>query len=123
MIADYCFTLPKHMWRYGNNQCTGNKKWRLYTLLHLPAFAVNLIVIVNHLHRDQIVALKLLHPVLVFIGSIATFYGSFAVSKAETEYPRKQWENATGRDWDMQYTLSSILVGAVLAYGSLYLTV
>ena len=54
MIIDYCYTLPRYMWRWGEADCTGNRKWKLYTLLHSPAFLVNAIVVANHLHRDQL---------------------------------------------------------------------
>ena len=142
MIIDYCWTMPRHMWRWGGQVCTGNQKWKLYTKLHLPAIAVNAVVVLNHLHRDQIVILKLLHPLLVFIGSIATLYGSFKVSRgngwdaalvdnryqstnnslATTCQKIKDNDTSLG-DWDVLYSLSSIAVASVLAYCSLYLTV
>lgn len=135
MIADYCFTLPRFMWRWGDEDLTANSKWKLYTILHLPAFAVNGVVMANHLHRDQLVVLKLLHPLLVFIGSIATLFGSYAVSEANgwslaksQESPKESIlkpapKDAQGKDWDITYSLASIAFGSLLAYGSLYLTV
>ena len=126
------------MWRWGGQTCTGNKKWKLFTALHLPAIAVNAVVVLNHLHRDQIVILKLLHPLLVFIGSIATLYGSFQVSRgngwnalldkryvpfATTSQKIKDNDNTSLGDWDVLYPLSSIAAASVLAYCSLYLTV
>ena len=138
MIIDYCWTMPRHMWRWGGQTCTGNKKWKLFTALHLPAIAVNVVVVLNHLHRDQIVILKLLHLLLVFIGSIATLYGSFQVSRgngwnalldkryvpfATTSQKIKDNDNTSLGDWDVLYSLSSIAAASVLAYCSLYLTV
>ena len=137
MIFDYCY-IPKCMWRWGEEDCTGNKRWKHFTLLHMPAFAVNGIVMANHLHRDQIVLLKLLHPLCVFIGSIATFFGSYAVARANgwgnssdiskerpafvTSPKPAIKEGSTGRDWDFSYSLQSIFVGCLLGYASLYLT-
>ena len=124
------------MWRWGDEDCTGNKKWKLYTVLHLPAFTVNMIVMANHLHRDQLVVLKILHPLLVFIGSIATLIGSFAVSRVngwnyfsdnkkdiDSSFPTISTarNDNSGRDWDILYSLASIAAGSLLAYGSLYL--
>ena len=138
MIIDYCYTLPRYMWRWGEADCTGNRKWKLYTLLHSPAFLVNAIVVANHLHRDQLTFLKILHPIFVFIGSIATLFGSFAVSKANgwnspnidrkaassiLRTFRKDSNSIGGKDWGISYTLASIAAGSVLAYGSLYLSV
>jgi len=138
MAIDYCVTLPQCMWKWSGEKYTNNKQWKVYTLLHVPAYATIGVVLINHLHRDQIVALKVLHPILVFVGSIATFYGSFVVSRAngwnysstikdtqqfairsnptlekEKDYP----------SWEMKYTLASIAIGSLLSYASLFLTV
>jgi hypothetical protein len=139
MIIDYCITMPFYMWRWGDKDCTGNRKWKIYTALHLPAFLVNGVVIVNHLHRDQLVALKVLHPVLIFVGSITTLFGSFLVSRANGWSPFSKEKNngsscstilssekegrQTGRDWDIAYTLASFAAGSILSYGLLYLAV
>ncbi|KAL9179405.1 hypothetical protein ACHAXT_008695, partial [Thalassiosira profunda] len=63
LIFDYC-NLPRYLWRWAD--VSGNKRWKLYAVMHLPAFLINVIVVKNHLHRDHIVALKILHPILVF---------------------------------------------------------
>ena len=133
MAIDYCVTLPQYLWRWSGDEYTRNKKWKLFTLLHLPAYATIGVVLMNHLHRDQIVALKVLHPILVFIGSIATSYGSFATAKAngwkysssnkETNFAflsEATFEKARKYpSWDMHYSLTSIAFGSLLSYVSL----
>ena len=127
------------MRRWGD--LTGNEKWKLYTSLHLPACLVNGIVLINHLHRDQIIALRLLHPILVFVGSIATCYGSYAVAHnngwnmlgrnangtvdgmADISFGSKDDQPKLIKGSDLSYTIASFAVGSVLAYCSLYLTV
>ncbi|KAL7521014.1 hypothetical protein ACHAWX_005709 [Stephanocyclus meneghinianus] len=138
MIMDYIMQL-RCMWRWGD--LTGNEKWKLYTLLHLPACLVNGIVLINHLHRDQITALRLLHPILVFVGSIATCYGSYAVAHingwsmfgrnangtvdgmADISFSAKDNLPKLIKGSDLSYTLASFAMGSLLAYCSLYLTV
>ena len=136
MAIDYCVTLPQYLWRWSGNEYTRNKQWKLYTLLHLPAFATIGVVLINHLHRDRIVALKVLHPILVFIGSTATFYGSFAIAKAngwkysssnkETNFAfRSEAACEKARkypSWDVHYSLKSIAFGSLLSYISLCLS-
>jgi hypothetical protein len=122
------------MWRWGDFT---NTQWKTYTLLHLPACAVNGIVVMNHLHRDHIAALRLLHPVLVFVGSVATCFGSYVIAR------ENGWGSAGGgvdglgkvslnskdntprliRGSNLSYTLASFAFGALLSYCSLYLTV
>ena len=139
MAMDYCWTLPQCMWRWSSEKCTRNKQWKLFTFLHLPAYATIGVVLTNHLHRDQIVALKVMHPILVFIGSIATFYGSFVVSRSNgwkysSSNKEKYFAFRSGSSspekaseyypsWDIHYSLATILFGSLLSYGSLYLTV
>ncbi|KAL3779024.1 hypothetical protein HJC23_011463 [Cyclotella cryptica] len=138
MIMDYIMQL-RCMWRWGD--LTGNEKWKLYTLLHLPACLVNGIVLINHLHRDQIIALRLLHPILVFLGSIATCYGSYVVAHINgwNVVGRNANKTVDGMAYislgpkdnlpklikgsDLSYTFASFAVGSLLAYCSLYLTV
>lgn len=137
MAIDYCLTLPKYMWKWSGENYTRNEKWKLYTVLHLPAFAVVGTVLKNHLHRDQIVALKAIHPILVFIASTSTLVGSFAASRAngwnhsstnKAEYvafcsiPTSEKEKLYP-SWDIAYSLASIAIGSLLSYGSLHLTV
>lgn len=132
MIYDYIIQL-RCMWRWGDFT---SEKWKLYTLLHLPACLVNGIVMVNHLYRDQIVMLRLLHPVLVFVGSIATFYGSFAIARDNGwGDPANSMDGLDGvvlkskdgvmkvsKGSNLSYTVSSFAFGALLAYASIYLT-
>jgi hypothetical protein len=138
MAIDYCVTLPQCMWKWSGEKYTNNKQWKSYTLLHLPAYATIGVVLINHLNRDQIVALKVMHPILVFVGSVATFYGSFAVSKAngwtyasfnrEIQHSIIRSEPTTEKakeypSWDTNYSLTSIAIGSLLSYVSLFLTV
>jgi hypothetical protein len=138
MIVDYIMQL-RCMWRWGD--LTRNAKWKQYTLLHLPACLVNGIVMINHLHRDQIAPLRLLHPVFVFVGSIATFYGSYVVAHANgwngfgpninikangmANVSRDLKSNLPSliKVSDLSYTIASFGIGSLLAYCSLYLTV
>ena len=137
MIVDF-FVLLRCMWRWGDVDCTNNGKWNVYAQLHLPACAINGVVVLNHLHRDRLVALKALHPVLVFISSVATLLGSYAIVKDKgwsvlakdqnvDDTKRKvRWSSILvtakreghnkSRDWDMKYTLESIAVGAALSF-------
>jgi hypothetical protein len=133
MIYDYVMLL-RSMWRWGDFT---SKKWKLYTWLHLPACLVNAIVMINHMHRDQIVMLRLLHPVMVFLGSIATFWGSFAIARANgwgdhaksidgLDGVALKSEDSVSRlikGSNLSYTVSSFAFGALLAYASIYLTV
>ena len=133
MIIDY-LNLLRCMWRWGDFT---NDKWKLYTLLHLPACLVNCIVVINHLHRDKIVVLSLLHPVLVFVGSIATCYGSYAIARTNgwgTEEGRvDRLENVVAGPKDnlhrlikgsnLIHTIASFAIGSLLAYCSVCLTV
>lgn len=135
MAIDYCVTLPQYMWRWSGEKYTRNKQWKLFALLHLPSYATIGVVLINHLHRDQIVALKVMHPILVFIGSIATFYGSFVVSRAKgwtySSYSKEAHFSLRSKasfdsarkypSWDMDYSLVSIAFGSLLSFGSLYL--
>ena len=122
------------MWRWGDFT---NDKWKLYTLLHLPACIINCIVLINHLHRDGILGLRLLHPVLVFIGSIATCYGSYAIARTYgwgtdeggvdgldniVLNPKHNMPRLV-RGSNLVHTLTSFAIGSLLAYCSVYLTV
>mmetsp|Transcript_10334 Transcript_10334/g.15566 ORF Transcript_10334/g.15566 Transcript_10334/m.15566 type:complete len:344 (+) Transcript_10334:33-1064(+) len=137
MIVDF-FVLLRCMWRWGDADCTNNCKWKVYAQLHVPACIINGVVVMNHLRRDRIVALKALHPVLVFISSVATFLGSYAIVKEKgwnvNDSKRKvRWSSILvtaereghikSRDWDMKYTSESIAIGAALAFISSRFTV
>ena len=92
---------------------------------------------VNHLHRDQITVLSLLHPVLVFVGSIASFVGSYAIARANgwgeagdkvdvlatVVNKSKRSEAKLINGSSLMYTLASFTFGSLLAYCSLHLTV
>ena len=141
MIVDF-FVLLRYMWRWGDADCTNNCKWKLYAQLHLPACIINGIVVMNHLHRDRLVALKVLHPVLVFISSVATLFGSYTIVKEngwdmftdEKNYDNKRRSSLSStlvkrdrrskkEEWDMIYTLKSIALGATMAFISTRFTV
>jgi len=144
MIVDF-FVLLRCIWRWGDADCTNNCKWKVYAQLHVPACIINGVVVMNHLHRDRIVALKALHPVLVFISSVFTLLGSYAIVKEKgwsvpankvnvNDNKRKvRWSSilvtakreghVKSRDWDMKYTLESIAAGAALAFISSRFTV
>jgi hypothetical protein len=141
MVFDF-LALLQYMWRWGDDECTGNKKWKLYAILHIPACLVNGVVMGNHLHRDKLILLKLLHPVLVFVGSIATCFGAYSIAHSNRWNSRlghKKNDSVDGfarvlsntnngatprrRDWDLRYTMESLAVGSVFAWGSLYLIV
>ena len=144
MIVDF-FVLLRCMWRWGDVDCTNNCKWKVYAQLHVPACIINGVVVMNHLHCDRIVALKALHPMLVFISSVFTLLGSYAIVKEKgwsvlgndqnvNDNKRKvRWSSilvtakreglVKSRDWDMKYTLDSIAVGAALAFISSRFTV
>lgn len=143
MMFDF-LVLLRYMWRWGDDDCTNNCKWRLYAQLHVPACIINGIVVMNHLHRDRLVALRALHPVLVFISSVATLLGSYAIVKEngwsmlgnqqDVNVNRKRgWSSilvpaerdghVKNRDWDVKYTMVSMIVGAVFAFVSTRLTV
>ncbi len=133
-----------YMWRWGDVDCTGNEKWKSFALMNILSCVINGVVIINHFHRDQLVVLKVIHPLLVFIGSIVTMVGSFAVARANgwsvfggtdrmktvgqgfSSLLLEAKENSNGvvrtvKDWDNSYTLASVLVGAVFSYFSLFL--
>ena len=133
MMYDYIMIL-RCMWRWSGFT---NKKWKLYSLLHIPACLVNAIVVINHLHRDQIGFLRVLHPILVFVGSITTCYGACAIA-------RENGWGTTGQHSDglknislslkskstkliqgsnRLHTLTSFFIASLFAYWSLYLTV
>jgi hypothetical protein len=142
MVFDF-FVLLRCMWKWGD--ATGNCKWKLYAQLHVPACIINAIVVINHLHRDRILLLKVLHPVLVFVSSIATLNGSYAIvrGKGWSMLRNNQKDNGEKRswpsllipaesqhftrkkngDWDVKYTLTSLAVGAAFALLSTHLTV
>ena len=140
MVIDYVIML-RYMWRWGDDDCTGNYRWKLFALSNIPACIINGVVMLNHLHRDQLVFLKVLHPLLVFVGSIATMFGAYAVAHANgwkvvgsekdgsvDGFSKVASKTASTNDdcsavfeWDTSYTLASIFVGSLFAYGSLYL--
>ena len=145
MIVDF-LVLLRYMWRWGDPDCTNNCKWKLYAQLHVPACIINGIVVMNHLHRDRLVTLKALHPVLVFISSVATLLGSYTVVKENglgvfTDEKKlndnkrsslltssilmldKRDDRSKNNDWDMMYTLKSFAVGAAMAFISTRFTV
>ena len=144
MIVDF-FVLLRYMWRWGDADCTNNCKWKLYAQLHVFACIINGIVVINHLHRDRLVALKVLHPVLVFTSSVATLIGSYTIVKEnglgmftdeKNSYDNKRKSRLTSiliadkgdrrskkEDWDIIYTLKSISVGAAIAFISTRFTV
>jgi hypothetical protein len=135
MMFDF-LALLQYMWRWGDADCTNNYKWKLYALLHAPACIINGVVVMNHLHRDRLVALKTLHPVLVFISSVATLLGSYTIVKdngwSMLNERKMRWSgilvpaerdgHIKNRDWDMKYTLESIAVGAALTFVSSHVT-
>ncbi|KAL7463721.1 hypothetical protein ACHAXS_004079 [Conticribra weissflogii] len=143
MVIDYLVMLL-YMWRWGDVDCTGNEKWKSFALMNILSCVINGVVIINHFHRDRLVVLKVIHPLLVFIGSIVTMVGSFAVARANgwsvfggtdrmktvgqgfSSLLLEAKENSNGvvrtvKDWDNSYTLASVLVGAVFSYFSLFL--
>jgi hypothetical protein len=142
MIFDFLMLL-RYMWRWGDDDCSNNNKWKLYTQLHVPACIINGVVVMNHLHRDRLVALRALHPMLVFISSVATLFGSYAVVKENgwsmlgnhqnVNVKKRRWSSILipaernahikNGDWDIKYTLVSIAVGAAFAFVSTRLTV
>ncbi len=138
MIVDFIEIL-RYMWRWGDADCTDNCKWKLYAKLHVPACVINGVVVMNHLHRDRLVALKVLHPMLVFASSVATLLGSYAILKRngwsmfadKKNVKRKrrlssilipERDHIKMKDWDMMHTLKSIVVGAFLAFISTHLS-
>ena len=143
MIVDF-FVLLRYMWRLGDPDCTNNCKWKQYAQLHVFACIINGIVVMNHLHRDRLVALKVLHPVLVFTSSVATLLGSYTIVKEngwglftneKNSYDNKRKNRLSSiliakrdrrskkEDWDINYTLKSISVGAAIAFISTRFTV
>ena len=133
MMYDYIMQL-RCMWRWSDFT---NKQWKLYSLLHTPACMVNAIVVINHLHRDQIEFLRVLHPVLVFVGSITTCYGAYAIARENgwgtTGQHSDGLENISlslksktpklVKGANLVYTLTSFFVASLLSYWSMYLTV
>lgn len=138
MVVDF-FLLLRYMWRWGDTDCTNNCKWKQYAQLHIFACIINGVVVMNHLHRDRLVALKALHPVLVFISSVATLLGSYTIVKENgwglfTDEKNSNDNKRKGRlsrvdrrskkeEWDMIYTLKSIALGATMAFISTRFTV
>lgn len=139
MIFDFIETL-RYMWKWSDADCTDNCQWKLYAKLHVPACVINGVVVMNHLHRDRLVALKVLHPMLVFVSSVATLLGSYAILKRngwsmfanEKNVERKRRlcsssilipeRDTQEEDFDMMYSLKSIIAGAALAFISTHFT-
>lgn len=140
MFIDFATQL-KYMWRWGD--CHNFPHWKVLTWLHLPYAVVNAIVAMNHLNRDRLAVLKLLHPIFVFVGSSATLLGSvWAVCsnrwiiQKEREQPEENERSLMDKvradpaaigdliypDWDMSYSVGSIALAMMLSYFSLYLT-
>lgn len=138
MVFDFATQL-RYMQKWGD--CTGNKQWKAFALLHLPYCFVNAFVILNHLNRDEVALLRLCHPVFVFAGSLALLVGAFRVVRgssirsydgdnskvSKSEGISSLKENVCGGsvpypDWDLVYSAKSLAAGAVLSYVSLYLS-
>lgn len=133
MIVDFIEML-RYMCRWGDADCTDNCQWKLFARLHVPACVINGVVVMNHLHRDRLVTLKVLHPMLVFVSSVATLLGSYEILKRngwsmfadEKTVKRKRRlssifipakrDHIKMKDFDMIYTLKSIAVGSALAF-------
>jgi hypothetical protein len=113
------------------------RQWKALSLLHLPYAVVNAIVALNHFHRDQSSGLKLLHPLFVFVGSLATLLGTTLVlfsagsngrgergkmdKDEDSKCPLDGAEPKGGRaypDWDPWYTVKSMILSIVLSYAS-----
>lgn len=118
--------------------CTGMRQWKTLSLMHLPYMVVNAIVATNHLNRDRIPALKLLHPMFVFVGSLASLLGTLLVARSNGIWRKgsKQGNHkklkclvaesepgaAPYPDWDLRYTTKSIILALILSYASVYFT-
>ena len=122
----------------GRQRCTGNRKWKVYTALHLLAFCewgCNC----GSSPSWSACCIESGTPCSDICGKYYNAFGSFVVSRANGWSPFSKEKNndssfstilssekegrQTGRDWDISYTLASIAAGSILSYGSLYLAV
>jgi hypothetical protein len=118
-------------------ECTGIRQWKALSLLHMPYVLVNAIVALNHFHRDGISGLKLLHPLFVFVGSLATLFGTAMVVSAGSNWGWRRGttgnddnskclldgaESKAGAypDWDPWYSAKSMMLSVFLSYASVY---
>lgn len=118
--------------------CTGMRQWKTLSLMHLPYAVVNAIVAMNHVNRDRIPALKLLHPIFVFGGSLASLLGTILVARSNgvcrNGSKQGNHDNSTCfvaesepgvapyPDWDLRYTTKSMILALILSYASVYFT-
>jgi len=133
MFIDFATQL-RYMSRWG--RCLGIHRWKSLAILHFPWALANLAVFLGHLHKDQCEVFKILHPLFIFLGGITILIGTIRlalyVPEGGTEEKKKlegMLRNrvgikpaSTSRDWDVRYSLSSVLLAAVLSYVSLYST-
>ena len=114
--------------------------WKRLACLHFPWVLANVAVFLGHLHKDQNLILKALHPMLIFAGSVSTLVGTIllirerngnakedrTLTKDMLVAPASRTPGESGSDrnvlFDRRYTFNCILLAALLSYASLYLT-
>lgn len=113
-------TQIRSMWHWAD--CAKTKQWKDLALLHVPNGAVMAVVIANHLHRDHVPLLRLLHPLFVFFGSVTCLIGSVRVARANGWAGRQcstknslqaigivpAAEEQSYSDWDLAYSVRSL---------------
>jgi len=116
----------------------GISGWKTLAYLHSPWALANVAVFLGHLHKDQNLMLKSLHPVFIFLGSVSTLIGTImllqerkgkvkedtTLVKSMLGAPTNRTELRSDRSglFDRRYTLNCILLAALLSYASLHLT-
>lgn len=133
MFIDFATQL-RYMSRWG--RCLGLHKWKSLAILHFPWALANSAVFLGHVHKDQCLLFKRLHPILIFFGGITTLVGTIQLALDvpdggldEKKKLEKILRNRTlikpasiSKDWDLRYSASSSILAVLLSYVSLYTT-
>jgi hypothetical protein len=118
----------------------GISGWKRLACLHFPWVLANIAVFLGHLHKDQNLMLKALHPMLIFAGSVSTLVGTMLLIRERNGNAKEdrtltkdmlfasasRTPGESGSDtntlFDRRYSFNCILLAVLLSYASLYLT-